>query len=300
MQIAPFRLEETHGILSRPENRLRTGSEALGWNSLYASTQREMPYEGLFPSVNDQLIVLHMDGPVAIDRLGGAANVRRIVPAGGIHLFPGGMDFGVRLLGPLSTMHVYVRRAIIEEVAAEALPGDPSRIEIAPQFVDSDPALNSLLEAVRLALTDGEASPIYIGSLSRALAARLVRRHAGQPDKGETTIVSAGGASPLVRQAIEFMHARLESPIDLDDLAKALGRSPSHLTRQFRTDVGMPPHQYLLMLRIKRAQDLLARTNHSIADIAAECGFSHQEHLTRMFRRWCETTPAAYRHAITS
>ena len=89
MQIAPFRLEETHGILSRPENRLRTGSEALGWNSLYASTQREMPYEGLFPGVNDQLIVLHMDGPVAIDRLGGAANVRRIVPAGGIDEDPG-------------------------------------------------------------------------------------------------------------------------------------------------------------------------------------------------------------------
>jgi AraC family transcriptional regulator len=39
------------------------------------------------------------------------------------------------------------------------------------------------------------------------------------------------------------------------------------------------------------------RTNTPIAEIAFACGFSHQEHLTRMFRRWCSTTPATFRKA---
>ena len=54
---------------------------------------------------------------------------------------------------------------------------------------------------------------------------------------------------------------------------------------------------YLLVMRIKLAQHLLQNTGDSIAEIAFACGFSHQEHLTRMFRRWCDTTPATFRKA---
>ena len=108
---APFRIEETHGILSRPENKIRASSDRFGWSSLYASAQREIPYEGYFPAVKDQLIVQHLDGPVPIDRLHGPNPARCVVPAGGLHLVPGGLDFGVRLMGALSTLHVYVRRS---------------------------------------------------------------------------------------------------------------------------------------------------------------------------------------------
>ena len=59
----------------------------------------------------------------------------------------------------------------------------------------------------------------------------------------------------------------------------------------------MPPHQYLLDMRVKHAQYLLRNSAEPIAEIAYACGFSHQEHLTRMFRRCCNTTPAVYRRA---
>lgn len=57
----------------------------------------------------------------------------------------------------------------------------------------------------------------------------------------------------------------------------------------------MPPHRYLISLRVNRARNLLARTNRPIAEIALDCGFTHQEHLTRLFRKHFETTPAAFR-----
>jgi len=294
----PFRVGETHGILSQPENQIRASSDRFGWSSLYASAQREIPYEGLFPAVRDQLLVLHIDGPVAVDRLHGPNAARCLMPAGGIHLVPGGLDFGVRLMGALSTLHVYVRREIIEEVAAELLDGDPTHVDIPPQFLQPDTALQALLSAVRAALEeDAYGTTLYIDYLARAIASQLIRRHSGSTPRATPPLARIGTIGPVVAEAVEYMRAHIEAPISLDDIALAVDRSPAHVVRTFRASLGIPPHQYLLVLRIKQAQRLLRVTNDPIAEIAFACGFSHQEHMTRMFRRWCNTTPATFRRA---
>ncbi len=294
----PFHVQETHGILTRPENRVRASSDRFGWTSLYASAQREIPYEGYFPAVKDQLIVLHLDGPVPIDRLHGPNAARCLMPAGGIHLVPGGLDFGVRLMGALSTLHVYVRRSIIEEVGAELFDGDAAHIEIPPQFLEPDPALQALLAAIRVALEeDAYGTTLYVDYLSRAIASQLIRRHSGQKPRPMPQLGPIGTIGPVVAEAIEYMRAHVGAPISLDDIAGAVNRSPSHVARQFRSSLGIPPHQYLLVMRIKQAQRMLLTTSDPIAEIAFACGFSHQEHLTRMFRRWCNTTPATFRKA---
>jgi len=51
----------------------------------------------------------------------------------------------------------------------------------------------------------------------------------------------------------------------------------------------------VLNLRIVRAKALLGEEDSSIAEVALQCGFSHQEHLTRMFRRFTGVTPGRYR-----
>jgi AraC family transcriptional regulator len=220
------------------------------------------------------------------------------MPAGGIHLVPGGLDFGVRLMGALSTLHVYVRRAILEEVAAELFDGDPAHVEIPPQFLEPDAAMQSLLGAIRVALEeDAYGTSLYVDYLSRAIAAQLIRQHSGHRVRQMPGLGPIGHIGPVVAEAIEYMRMHIAAPISLDDIAGAVNRSPSHVARQFRNSLGIPPHQYLLVLRIKEAQRLLVRTNTPIAEIAFACGFSHQEHLTRMFRRWCSTTPATFRKA---
>ena len=71
--VTNFGVEETHGILWRPENRVYAKSDGRGWSSLYASTQRETPYAAEYPAVQDHLIILHLDGPVGVRRRLGAA-----------------------------------------------------------------------------------------------------------------------------------------------------------------------------------------------------------------------------------
>lgn len=293
---APFRVNDTHRVLARTETS--TSSDNYSWTSLYASAQRESPYEGFFPAVRDQLLVLHRTGPAKISRAESDKAEHYVVPAGGIHLVPGGMSFGFRLLDPLHTLHVYIRRSVIEEVAGEMVEGDPGKVEILPALVAADPKLFNLLNAILLALDDSDyATAIYVDHLSRSIASQLVRNHSSARLREQPGLNPATNIGPSIAEAIEFMRENLEHSISLVDIARAINRSPSHFARQFRNEIGVPPHRYLVSLRIERAQVLLERTRTSIAEIAFECGFSHQEHLTRFFQRRLGTTPAAYRRS---
>lgn len=292
----PFRVDDTHGVLGRKQNKNATCSDNYNWSSIYASSQSEYPFEAFFSAVDDQLLVLHRSGPVSIDRLNGPRAQRRVVPAGGIHLVPGGMSFGFRLFQQLDTLHVYVRRNVIEEVAAEMAEGDPTNIDIVGEFIDQDPQMHNLLQAVMFALEDGDyATALYVDCLSRAVASQLVRNYSNARLRQAPNFSSGPIAGPIVNEAIAYMHDNIDRSISLDDIAEVVNRSPSHFARQFRNEMGLPPYQFLVNLRLDKAQALLRDTRLSIAEIAFECGFSHQEHLTRLFRRRFDTTPAAYR-----
>jgi len=297
--VASFGVRETHGILLRAQNEILASSDERGWRSLYASTQREVPYEGYYDPVQDHLMVLHMDGPVRIDRSLCGKPSSRTIPAGGVHIVPGGIDLGVRLGGQLCTLHVYLRRAVLEEVASEFLVGDPSKCELLPRFGDCDQGLERLLMAVGSALEDSDSSSaLYVDYLARAIAGRLICGHSTAQQSEEIFWRDQGGLGRRqLARAIGFMREHLDQSISLNAIADAAGLSPSHFARRFRTTLGVAPHQYLVQLRIERAKKLLAQSDLSIAEIAFVCGFSHQEHLTRLFKRHCDTTPAAYRKA---
>lgn len=292
---APFKVEDTHGVLGRKKNAATASSDDFRWTSIYASSQSEFPFEAYFSAVDDHLIVMHRSGPVTVDVLNGARTRRRVVPSGGLHLVPGGMSFGFRLMSQLDTLHCYIRRAVIEEVATDLVEGDPSKIDIVPDFIDRDIRMTNLMQAVMFALEDSDyATALYVDCLSRAAATQLVRNYSNARLRTAPPGLDSG-ASPVVRQAIAYMRDRLDESLTLEDIAAVVNRSPSHFARQFRNHVGVPPYQYLLNLRLEKAREMLEGTRLSIAEIAFECGFSHQEHLTRLFRRQFDTTPAAYR-----
>lgn len=292
----PFTVEETHGPLRQPGVQTRTTSGKHGWTSLYASLQREAPFEGRFNAVDDQLIVLHLDGPVSVHRRIVKGEDSRIIPAGGMFMVPGGMDFGVRLEGELQTLHLYLRRALMEEVADEIAPGDPTHIETLPRFGGGDPLIERLMLGIGDALHDeaSTATP-YVDYLTRAIAAHLIRRHSSLSTAAAFEHVSQQLAKARLDKAIDFIESNLDHSIDLTAIASAAGLSPGHFARQFRASIGMAPHQFLMQRRVEHAQRKLGETSATIADIAYGCGFANQEHLTRLFKRICGVTPAVYR-----
>ena len=78
-------------------------------------------------------------------------------------------------------------------------------------------------------------------------------------------------------------------------LARALGVSRFHLSHVFSEKIGQGFSAYLASIRIDCACALLAGTNRSVTEIAAESGFESQRSFFRAFGARCGMTPLAYR-----
>ncbi|MBV8521172.1 MAG: hypothetical protein JOY71_03400 [Acetobacteraceae bacterium] len=74
-------------------------------------------YEDSFRAVPDHLVIVHLDGPVGVSRILGKSLERRTVTPGGWFVLTGGVDFGVELEGQLESLHVYLRDAVLRQVA---------------------------------------------------------------------------------------------------------------------------------------------------------------------------------------
>ncbi len=166
---------------------------------------------------------------------------KRMVPAGGIHIISPGVDFGINLTGAIETVHVYVRRAIIEEVALEMVDGDPAKLEIPSSIAECDKALQALIDASAYAVEDESVgSSMFADYLSRAIAAQLIRSYSKARLKGGGRATTSGALSPTLSDAVDYMTANIDTAINLTDIAQATNRSPSHIARIFRTELGMP------------------------------------------------------------
>jgi len=104
-------------------------------------------------------------------------------------------------------------------------------------------------------------------------------------------------ASPavLVVAAQEYLKQHLAEPIRMTDLIKHIGLGRSRLFESFRSITGLTPNDYLLRLRVKQAQELLAQSRQSLTDIALATGFSSSQYFSNVFRKYTGQTPREFR-----
>lgn len=292
-----FGRNETHGIIWRRDTRVHASSEALGWSSMFVSAQYEAPFEQRVSAVPHHLLVLHVGGPARVHRLASEENAERTIPPGGVVIHPGGAGFGIRLDAPLETVHVYLRKAFVDQVAAELEPARAA-VDLLPRVGVVDPLLEQLVLALRAAMSSQQpGSAPYADHLGRALAAHLVRAHSTAARSQEPVRAWRGLTNLQMDRALACIEASLDRHVSPDDVAAAAGLSTLHFQRCFKLSTGLPLHRYVLRARVELAKRLLADTRMTIVDVASACGFTHQEHLTRVFRTWSGATPAAFRRA---
>ncbi|UFQ16571.1 MULTISPECIES: GlxA family transcriptional regulator [Streptomyces] len=95
-----------------------------------------------------------------------------------------------------------------------------------------------------------------------------------------------------------WMEAHLHRPLTLTEIAAHAGLGVRALTRRFRADTGLTPLQYLLRLRVQRAQRLLERTDDPVERIATRTGLGTPANLRHHFQRSTGTSPTTYRAAF--
>jgi AraC family transcriptional regulator len=86
-----------------------------------------------------------------------------------------------------------------------------------------------------------------------------------------------------------------QTELSLDTIANEAGCSPFHFLRVFTRTLGVTPHQYLLLSRLRHAAQLLTEEGRSITDIAFDVGFNDLSNFIRTFHRAARMSPSLFR-----
>lgn len=124
---------------------------------------------------------------------------------------------------------------------------------------------------------------------------RLFERHGNfSPERNQAQV-----APRTVARVRDYLHSMYQEQVSIADLAHAAGVSGTHVIRSFSAGTGMPPHAYLVSLRVERAKALL-RDGRSPAEVALDVGFYDQSQLTRHFKRITGVTPARFAAQVST
>lgn len=108
-------------------------------------------------------------------------------------------------------------------------------------------------------------------------------------------LVPSSEPKEIAAAAIAFLQKRLSEPLCMDDLVRHLGFSRSRMFDVFKQQTGLTPNDYLLRLRVAKAQEHLSQTDHSVTDIALATGFSSSQYFSTVFARYTGVSPSAFR-----
>ena len=84
-----------------------------------------------------------------------------------------------------------------------------------------------------------------------------------------------------------------EEEFSLDDLSSEVYVSKYHLIRKFKAKIGLTPHQFLIQVRVRKAQQSIAEGNRLI-DAAIDNGFYDSSHFNKCFDKIVGTTPSDF------
>ena len=210
-------------------------------------------------------------------------------------LFHGGMT-----LVPMQHVHwgawnqphegfaISLKPELLTRNAAELLAVD--QVELLPQKPLYDPLILQIGLALKADLeSQRPGGRLYAEAMATALAVHILRNYSAHSHK---PVHYLGGLSPTqLKLVTDYINDYLDQELSLEELAAIAQLSPYHFCRSFKRSTGFPPHQYVIRQRVERAKQLLKSGKMRIVEVAIACGFTHQSHLNRHFKRLTGVTP---------
>lgn len=106
----------------------------------------------------------------------------------------------------------------------------------------------------------------------------------------------------LTKQVIQtkcFMENNFSKKITLDDICKAVCISKYHLIRSFKKLYGMTPNQYLILIRINRAKELL-RKDGAVLEVCFAVGFDSPTTFAGLYKKIAGVSPNNFKKSKKS
>lgn len=177
------------------------------------------------------------------------------------------------------------------------LKADPSTAHIPLIFISSAGALQDKLTGLREGAVDYIQKPFEPAEV----LARM-RMHLKVPELLPALKEEPAGAEHeensdqfIVKAAARHVTANLARMPTLPELARSVGTHEKRLTKAFRYQKGVSVFEFVREQRVILARRLLTQTPMSIADIAAETGFSSPANFSTAFKAVVGLPPTQYR-----
>lgn len=112
-----------------------------------------------------------------------------------------------------------------------------------------------------------------------------------QRQKSETIIK----VPEKIKNSVTYFNEYYNTKINIEQYADSLHVSTNYFIRKFKQYMGISPTQYILSLRINKAQTLLLDSNHNINEIAEIVGYENPLYFSRIFKKETGMSPSQYR-----
>ncbi len=98
-----------------------------------------------------------------------------------------------------------------------------------------------------------------------------------------------------IQEAVNYMERNYQREITVEEIASACRLNRSYFSKIFKENMGCPPQEFLIRLRLSKATVMMKSSGASIGGIAAMCGYPNQLHFSRAFKKHYGVSPREWR-----
>lgn len=210
-------------------------------------------------------------------------------------LMPKDQKYTWSIGNPFLLGHLYFTDEYLKQIAMETFDKDPRDVHLQEMTFANDPALASLM---RYGIFENDwknsQNHHYIDHAVQMILLKLLQNNT---ENNYSLPQVKGGLSARNKAIVkDYIHTHFTENLPLNQLAKLVGLSEYHFAHMFKTSFAAAPHQYIQALRVKAAETQIKR-GLPLVDIAANCGFSNQSHLGRIFKQFNGITPHKFKNS---
>jgi len=109
------------------------------------------------------------------------------------------------------------------------------------------------------------------------------------------TSIKAQDERDMIKKTINYMQQGLSKKVSVEHFAEYNQLSVSYFSSLFKKSTGMPPMDYFIHLKVRKACAQLYSTEIKIRDIANGLGYEDAFHFSRLFKKSMRVSPQKYR-----
>lgn len=266
-------------------------SEAANWQGIHLDYHRLPPQEIPECSTQQHLITIATQSGWQVEQQFEGKPYNIVSRCGSVTIAPMQIHRQYRWEEEIELIQLSLEPALVSNAAPELV--NPDRVELVPQSYVNDPLLYELCLTLKAELQQlGSESKFYADSATTFLAVHLLRHYTTRKLKQEA--YQGGLSQQQLQVVIDYIQGYLAEEIRLDEIARHLDLSRYYFCRLFKQSMGISPYQYVIQCRVERAKQLLKEENLTLGEIALTCGFAHQSHFHRHFKRLTGMTPKKF------